>query len=344
MGPELSVVVIFHNRTQFLPDALRSVLAPSPAAGMEVLVVGPRYPEEIANFERTGQAHWVPCPGESLGSKVARGLEAARGDLVLFLEDDDRYRPGKVDWVRSRFRQFPDLGYLQNGFSIINETGTPAEMAYYKGGHMKRWRERGLIRLPARPSRRELLALAPIPTSHNLSSISIRRSIAQDRLRLLEDIAYPLDLGIFAVALAAPTEMMFDPTPMTEIRVHSSSFSNPSVEQASVEDAALRSASERNWTGRHHLDAFVAAQGTPGVVETWTGLTAIGDVNHFLREPDVARRSIATAWIRSVERWNTAFVQSSRSLLLPASVSLLSPRLGSRLYFEVRRLTVGGRR
>lgn len=342
--PEVSVVVIFHDRTRFLVDALHSVIAPAPTTRFEILVVGPQHPAEIARFEQEGTARWVPSPAVSLGAKVARGLEEARGELVTFLEDDDRFRPGKVDWVRAHFQRSPSLGYLQNGFTIINEAGRRSDTAYYKGGHMRRWQAQGPIRLPARPSRRDLLSLAPIPVSHNLSSISIRRWIARDQTRLLEEIAYPLDLGIFAVALVAPTEMRFDPNPMTEIRVHGSSFSNPAVDRGSVEDLGLRRASERNWIGRHMLDKFVRERGEPEVVETWGGLTAIGDINHYLRVPEVDRRTVAGAWLRSVERWNTAFVQSSRALLLPASVSMFSPRFGSRLYFEVRRLTVGGKR
>jgi glucosyl-dolichyl phosphate glucuronosyltransferase len=87
----LSVVIPTRDRPELLADCLRSLAQQAlPAGGMEVLVVDDGSRKPVALDEPVGEIA-VACLRQShLGLNAARnrGAEAARGELVAFVDDD----------------------------------------------------------------------------------------------------------------------------------------------------------------------------------------------------------------------------------------------------------------
>lgn len=123
----LSIVIPTHNRPSLLPRALRSALASCPDDG-EIIVVDdasdPPAADSLANLADP-RLRLIVNPGPH-GASAARnfGVAAARGDLVLFLDDDDELLPGYPARVLAFASQARVASY---GYSavVIRKPGAP---------------------------------------------------------------------------------------------------------------------------------------------------------------------------------------------------------------------------
>jgi len=118
----VSVVVLAHTRSQFLRRAVTSAAVQRPD---ELLVVkfgrDPELDEELT--QQGVRVHVTQEPYQ--GGKVADGIDLARGDVVVFLDDDDVLLPGKVDRVRNVFRD-PGAVFHANRFVAFTDTPPPS--------------------------------------------------------------------------------------------------------------------------------------------------------------------------------------------------------------------------
>lgn len=95
---QISVIVPVHNGASYLEECIDSILAQDCEA-LEVLIVNDGSTDNTAEIcerlcEKHGCLHVITLP--DLGVSVARnrGLEQARGAYVMFVDADDRLRPG----------------------------------------------------------------------------------------------------------------------------------------------------------------------------------------------------------------------------------------------------------
>ena len=114
MTAPASIVIPTRARPDYLEVALSSIVPQAEDAGAEVLVIddaGPS-PATRALVERLG-ARYEPHPGP-LGLNVARntGVERSSGELVVFVDDDVRVRPGWLEALLGAARGAPGRGRL----------------------------------------------------------------------------------------------------------------------------------------------------------------------------------------------------------------------------------------
>ena len=132
--PDISVVVATYNRAATLPRAIASVLAQE-GARFELIVVddastdGTR--DDLASLTdpRIRAIHAERNLGPS--SARNRGLEAARADIVAFLDSDDAYRPGRLTVPLTAFAADPELvcvlsSALKHDRDVPREASIPA--------------------------------------------------------------------------------------------------------------------------------------------------------------------------------------------------------------------------
>ena len=97
--PRVSVVIPTHNRAEWLPRAVASVLAQT-WTDFELLIVDDHSTDEtpalIARFadRRIRSFRHERNMGQS--KALNTGIEHARGEYVAFLDDDDEWLPGKL--------------------------------------------------------------------------------------------------------------------------------------------------------------------------------------------------------------------------------------------------------
>ena len=98
-GPRVSVVIPTYNREHVLPRALASVLSQD-FADLEVVIIddGSRdeTPARVAGIADPRVRYTRFDQNRGIGAARSAGVEASRGDLVAFLDSDDRWKPGKL--------------------------------------------------------------------------------------------------------------------------------------------------------------------------------------------------------------------------------------------------------
>jgi len=107
-GPLVSMIMATNRVSPFLREALDSITRQS-YPDVEIIVVDDGCPDRVALAEQLGRfPGLVVVRQRASGVSVARnvGIDRARGALVGFFDDDDRYPP---DWVEQHVRAHTEL-------------------------------------------------------------------------------------------------------------------------------------------------------------------------------------------------------------------------------------------
>ncbi len=131
--PRVSVIVRSYNRLGALGELLASLLAQDHDS-FEIVVVEQsivKPPDDLARIEllaRDGRVRIVSFP--PLGGPGARnaGVRAARGELFVFIDDDDL--PASTDWLRRHEANFADVACLGVTGRFIGEHGESNDKPY----------------------------------------------------------------------------------------------------------------------------------------------------------------------------------------------------------------------
>ena len=132
-APTASVVIPTYDRPAYLRRAASSVNAQT-YDDVELVVVDDCSPTPAAGTldgTDTGSLAVTCHRHESnRGANAARntGIDAAEGDLVAFLDDDDRWRPTKIERQVERFGDSEDLGLVYAGQEYVNGEGRTTEL------------------------------------------------------------------------------------------------------------------------------------------------------------------------------------------------------------------------
>lgn len=127
--PLVSVIIPAFNAAGFLPRALASVAEQSyPADRIETIVVDDGSTDETLALARTFEEH---MPGLQVFSQPNQGVAAARnmaitvssGELIAFLDADDRWLPDKISAQVEIFQFEPSLGLVHCDFVFVDEFG-----------------------------------------------------------------------------------------------------------------------------------------------------------------------------------------------------------------------------
>lgn len=122
--PLVSAIIPTYNGGAFLADAIDSVLTQSYPA-IECIVVDDGSTDDtpaiIAAFEgrirRTRQANQGPARARN------KGAQMARGEFIAFLDDDDIWRPAKVERQVSKLAQRPCAAVVYTAVEVIDAVG-----------------------------------------------------------------------------------------------------------------------------------------------------------------------------------------------------------------------------
>jgi glycosyltransferase involved in cell wall biosynthesis len=127
--PAFSVVICTHDRAGVLPEAIKSVLAQD-FPDYELVVVDDGSTDETKEVvERfpDPRVRYVYRPNGGLSAARNTGAEAARGQLVIFLDDDDRFDPSALSRIASAVGPDGDK-VVSWGASLVDDEGKPVEL------------------------------------------------------------------------------------------------------------------------------------------------------------------------------------------------------------------------
>ena len=134
-APTVSIVIPTFNREALLPRALDSVGAQT-FGDWEIVLVDDgstdRTPDVVAPYAKRWNDRLVHIQQGNAGVGAARnrGIDAARGTFVAFLDSDDEFLPNKLERQLALFRLRPKLGMVYSDMSYVDGAGVFHESAF----------------------------------------------------------------------------------------------------------------------------------------------------------------------------------------------------------------------
>ena len=129
MTMRISIVTPSLNQGRFLGEALESVRRQSYPCTEHLVLDGGSTDGTVALLRNLdGDAEWehVHWRSERDGGQSAalnRGFAEAQGEIIGWLNSDDRYRPGCFERVARAFAEDPALDVVYGDFAVISEDG-----------------------------------------------------------------------------------------------------------------------------------------------------------------------------------------------------------------------------
>ena len=200
VDPIVSVITPTYNRAPLLPRALRSVLSQD-FQDLELIVVDDgstdETPEIIASFSDP-HLRCIRFP-ENRGIGAARhaGIEAARGELIAFIDSDDVWLPGKLEYQVSLFRKYPDVDIIFGDYHNINFQTRSIALGFQQTQRGRRYLEVSQLA----PDFWQILS--GLPEALSVSHVIGTASVVMLRHRVFSQI------GNFRVDLSGPEDFEF---------------------------------------------------------------------------------------------------------------------------------------
>jgi Glycosyl transferase family 2 len=208
----LTVVIPAYRRERYLEEAVQSVLDNDLARSAYeiVLVADGVTPHLVRKLEDLG-VRVITGDAPSVGDMLATGVAAARGEVVAFLDDDDRFHPGKLRTVMEAFAD-PKLVFYHHAYRRISADGEPiAGPSEFKSGTVRYslpvpWGGVGHMRR--------------LGAFYNCSSIAVRRRALLPQLPALRKVTNAQDFALFLL-LTPPGDALVDGSKvLVDFRTH----------------------------------------------------------------------------------------------------------------------------
>ena len=180
-APLTTVLIDTYNYGRFIEQSIDSVLSQDfPPEQLEVIVVDDGSTDDTA--ERVGRygsrIKYLQKPNGGQASAFNLGFANANGDLILLLDADDYFLPGKVRRIFDAFQAHPDVGMVYHRFPQMHSGGVliPAVEFEALSGFL--------------PADARLLSRY---RAHQTSCLAFRRSVLQEIFPIPESIKIQAD-------------------------------------------------------------------------------------------------------------------------------------------------------
>lgn len=141
--PLVSIVIPTFNRASFLPRAIASVEAQT-FGDWEIVLVDDGSMDDTGTLASKyatslgSRFQYIRQPHVGVGAARNRGIEAARGRFIAFLDSDDEYLPQKLERQLALFQLRPDLGLVYSDYAFVDVDGERHESVFNTLGRLAR--------------------------------------------------------------------------------------------------------------------------------------------------------------------------------------------------------------
>jgi glycosyltransferase involved in cell wall biosynthesis len=127
--PSFSIVTPSFNQRAFIGEALLSVKNQEYNKVEHLVIDGGSQDDtaailhQYANQKCWSHLYWVSEPDRGQSDALNKGFSRVTGDIVGWLNSDDRYRPGCFEYVAEVFAQHPEVDVVYGDYTWIDEAG-----------------------------------------------------------------------------------------------------------------------------------------------------------------------------------------------------------------------------
>jgi len=330
--PEISVIVVAYGRRDFIAEALDSVAFQDlDPASFEVVVCTNLPGVNLGSWANDSRVTLLHFSSGNWGEWILAALPRCRGEILCFLDDDDRFEPTKLSCVRSAFERYPKVGYFHNRVQRVSQSssgsdgwGGPEIRAAPEGPGIGLFENR-------RKNRGRIDRLFWSGGGFNASAMAVRREVVQSLGPLASQLEVGHPLALFFAAALGSWDLYFEPTALTRYRVHSA---NSSVPLGSDVRTEFRRAVERGDAvvrDSERIAQFIDSHGRGRV--TSTAVRSVGARTRLLRSlnlPDLSRTLLLRGLVEYLSLTPPRIVADQGGMLAAVAFGLFSPRRAAR--------------
>jgi glycosyltransferase involved in cell wall biosynthesis len=220
--PLISVVTPSFNQASFIREALESVQLQNYTHHEHLIIDGESTDGTIALLKdlTSGQeltnVKWISEPDTGQSEALNKGFRLAKGEIIGWLNSDDRYRPCCFEQIARAFAENPEIDIFYGDYVVVDESG--------KGLRVKREIEFSeFILLYHR--------VLYIPTTATF----FRRRVFEENNWLEEKLHYAMDLEFFIRLSARGYRFKHIPEILADFRLHPGSKSCSATDKHRIE-------------------------------------------------------------------------------------------------------------
>lgn len=134
LTPSISIVTPSFNQGRFLAEALISVREQQYDDLEHIVIDGGSNDDTISVLRHYSEAEcwkhlrWTSGPDRGQSHALNKGFALARGDVIGWLNSDDRYRTGCLNYVSGIFQERPDVDVVYGDYTWIDENGCTSQL------------------------------------------------------------------------------------------------------------------------------------------------------------------------------------------------------------------------
>jgi glycosyltransferase involved in cell wall biosynthesis len=210
-GPLISIVTPSFNQAGFIREALGSVRLQTYGNYEHLVIDGMSTDGTVATLQAlaANDSHnlkWVSEPDGGQSEALNKGFALAKGEIIGWLNSDDRYRAGCFEYVVQAFADNPDVDILYGDYLLVDESGKVLQV------------------------RREIEFNAFVLLYHRVLYIPttatfFRRRVFRENNWLDEKLHYAMDLEFFIRLAARGYRFKHIPQIIADFRIHPASKS-----------------------------------------------------------------------------------------------------------------------
>lgn len=215
MNPFISVIVTSHERKSYLFEALDSIKNQTlQAVEYEVIVVTDFQDPDVNQRINELGFRTVYTSEMSFHGKIKVGAIESKGEILTFLEDDDKYAENRLEVIMGKFSRDEDLAYYHNSHIPIDFKGDVLEKSIY-------YNVDKTYEIKYGPHYEKFLdEISPYNPGFNTSSMAIRREIFMKSFKYFTSITGGVDNFIFFCSAKTGKKLIFDTALLTFYRIH----------------------------------------------------------------------------------------------------------------------------
>lgn len=124
--PRITIVTPSYNQADYLEQCIESVLSQG-YPNLEYIIMDGGSTDGSVDIIRKYEkhlSHWQSGPDGGQYAAIQAGLKRGTGDVMAWLNSDDRYWPGALDTVASAFRDHSGVEWLTGRGTILDDEGS----------------------------------------------------------------------------------------------------------------------------------------------------------------------------------------------------------------------------
>ncbi|SIM63811.1 glycosyltransferase [Cuniculiplasma divulgatum] len=214
--PIISVIITLYNRTQFVREAIESVIKQTLNKDLYEIILVSNIPLDTSAYGENLKFSLIP--DEQIGKKYLRGLELSKGKIITFLDDDDLFYETRLEKIVNFYKKNSGTIYYHNSFSFISADGKDVKTTFKKHSQKFSQGNRPMV-IRNDGKLKKLVKAKKISADFNMSSIAVSRELIIQNSNLLFSSNKTPDIYLFLEAIHQRATIYLDPEKLTKYRL-----------------------------------------------------------------------------------------------------------------------------